>query len=47
MVVVVGGGEGEGCANYPRKLDVLENLGSSEFPTHESQVCLKHPQEVP
>ena len=33
--------------DYPQKLDVLENLGSLEFLTHESQVCVKNPQEVP
>ena len=33
--------------DYLRKLDVLENLGSLEFPTHESQVYVKKPQEVP
>ena len=27
--------------DYPRKLDVFENLGSLEFPTHEAQVCVK------
>ena len=33
--------------DYPWKLYVLENLGSLEFPTDESQVCVKNTQEVP
>ena len=41
--VGVGGG-GAGCGITARKLDVLENLGSLEFPTHESQVCVKIPR---
>ena len=40
-------GGGGGGAGYPQKLDVFENLGSLKFPTHESQVCVKNPQEVP
>ena len=41
------GGGGSGARrDYPRKLDVFENLGSVEFLTHESQVCVKTPQEV-
>ena len=33
--------------DYPRKLDVFKNLGSLELPTHELQVCVKNPQDVP
>ena len=28
--------------DYPRKLDVFENLGSLEFPTHEPQMCVSN-----
>ena len=39
--------EGAAARDYPRKFNVLENLVSLEFPTHESHVCVKNPQEVP
>ena len=39
----MGGGGGR---DYPRKLDVLENLGSLEFPSDESQVHVKNPPKV-
>ena len=40
-----GAGWGAG-ARLPAE-NILEILGSSEFPTHESQVCVKNSQEVP
>ena len=32
---------------FPPEIRRLQKMVSLEFPTHESQVCVKNPQEVP